>query len=55
MKEFLLVFRRDDRTEELQPTTELIIKAVDYDHAVAIAHQAPVLELGGTVEVRMSV
>lgn len=33
----------------------IIIKAVDYDHAVAIAHQAPVLELGGTVEVRMSV
>lgn len=112
MKEFLLIFRRDDRTEELQPTVEqmrrnllrwqhwcfclaaegklakpvqpwdtegrvlrrnmtvtvgcyadgneslrgvMIIKAMDYDHAVAIAQRAPVLELGGTVEVRMAV
>ena len=112
MKEFLLVFRRDYRTKELQPTTEqmnqhlkhwrdwyislaaegklatpiqrwdpegrvlrqnltvangsyaevkesirgiIIIKANDYDHAVAIAQRAPVLELGGTVEIRMAV
>jgi hypothetical protein len=112
MKEFLLIFRRDYRTKELQPTTEqmdlhllrwrrwflslaeegklarpvqrwdpdgrvlrknmtvttgsyadgqesmrgmIIIKAADYEHAVAIAQRAPVLELGGTVEVRMAV
>ena len=112
MKEFLLIFRRDDRNKELQPTREqmrrnllhwqhwcfclaaegklakpvqswdtegrvlrkdmtvtvgcyidgneslrgmIVIKAMDYDHAVAIAQRAPVLELGGTVEVRMAV
>ncbi|HEY8915723.1 MAG TPA: hypothetical protein VIM87_04770 [Chitinophaga sp.] len=33
----------------------IIIKANDYDHAVAIAQRAPVPELGGTVEIRMAV
>lgn len=112
MKEFLLVFRRDSCTRELQPTPQqmarnlrqwrdwffslakegklarpvhrwdaegrvirknmtvtvgcyadgdeslrgmIVIKAASYEHAVAIAQRAPVLELGGTVEVRMAV
>lgn len=33
----------------------IVIRAMNYDHAVAIAQRAPVLELGGTVEVRMAV
>jgi hypothetical protein len=109
MNEFLLIFRRDYTTKELQPTAEkllthlkhwedwfasltdkdilarpvkkldaegvllgnntatdgpyrkmnesiggfIIIKATDYDAAVKIAEGCPVLELGGSVEVRL--
>lgn len=107
MNEYLLVFRRDYKTKEIQPSPEamqehltrwqvfftsvkkrvarpiqrfdlagkilthdkcvaegpyaevtqsigglVIINAADYDEAVAIAQTCPVLELGGTVEVR---
>jgi len=112
MNEFLLVFRRDFKTKEIQPSPEelqahlsrwrdwfrnlesegklarptqpwegngrvlkhdksvtdgpyaeikesiggfIIIKAADYEEAVEIAKGAPILELGGSVEVRMAV
>jgi len=110
MSEFLLVFRRDYKTQEIQPSAEqmkehlahwqvffaslkdklarpiqrfdpqgkivmgsdaisdgpyaevtqsigglLIINAEDYQEAVGIAKTCPVLELGGTVEVRQGV
>ncbi|WP_346318392.1 YciI family protein [Chitinophaga sp. YIM B06452] len=112
MNEFLLVFRRDYKTKEIQPSPEqlqahlsrwrewfddlrardlfarppqpwesvgkvlkqdksvtdgpyaeikesiggfIVIKAGSYDEAVEIAKGAPILELGGTVEVRMAV
>jgi hypothetical protein len=110
MSEFLLVFRRDYKTKEIQPTPEklqehlahwqvfftsikdkvakpiqrfdpmgkivvggssiadgpyaevsqsigglIIINAADYNEAVAIAQACPVLELGGTVEIRQAV
>ncbi|KAA2239599.1 transcription initiation protein [Chitinophaga agrisoli] len=111
MNEFLLVFRRDYKTREQQPSPEelqahlrrwrewfntltaedrlarpaqpwegkgkvlkhdksvtdgpyaeikesigglVIIKAADYDEAVEIAKGSPILELGGTVEIRMA-
>jgi len=110
MSEFLLVFRRDYKTKEIQPTPEklqehlahwqvfftsikdkvakpiqrfdpmgkivmgsgsltdgpyaevsqsigglIIINAADYNEAVVIAQACPVLELGGTVEIRQAV
>jgi hypothetical protein len=33
----------------------IIIKAADYEEAVEIAKGSPILELGGTVEIRMAV
>lgn len=33
----------------------IIIKAVDYDEAVAIANGCPILQLGGNVEIRRAV
>jgi len=33
----------------------IVIRAASYEHAVAIAQRAPILELGGTVEIRMAV
>jgi hypothetical protein len=111
MNEFLLVFRRDYKTKDIQPSPEelqahlqkwrdwfgsltaqdklarppqpwdragrvlkhdksvtngpyaeikesigglVIIKAADYDEAVKIAEGSPILELGGTVEIRMA-
>lgn len=112
MNDFLLVFRRDYKTKEVQPSPEelqahlsrwrewfdhlkardllarplqpwestgkvlkhdksvtdgpyaeikesiggfIIIRAASYEEAVEIAGGAPILELGGTVEIRMSV
>jgi len=110
MNEYLLVFRRDYKTKEIQPTLEamqehltrwqvffssikkkiarpiqrfdpagkivthdksaadgpyaevtqsigglVIVNAADYDEAVAIAQACPILDLGGTVEVRQGV
>jgi len=111
MSEFVLIFRRDYKTKEIQPSPEqmqehlkhwaewfgnlasndllarpvqrldaegrivsknsvnngpyvevkesvgglVIIKANDYDEAVEIAESCPVLELGGSVEIRMGV
>lgn len=110
MSEFLLVFRRDYKTKEIQPSAEqlqqhlahwqeffaslkdklakpiqkfdpqgkivmgsdsisegpyaevtqsigglVIINATDYEEAVAIAKTCPVLELGGSIEVRQAV
>ncbi|SDE94961.1 YciI family protein [Chitinophaga filiformis] len=112
MNEFLLVFRRDFKTKEIQPSPEefqthlrrwrdwlrsleseeklarapqpweakgvvlkhdksvtdgpyaeikeslggfIIIKAANYEEAVEIAKGAPILDLGGTVEIRMAV
>lgn len=111
MNEFLLIFRRDYTTKEVQPSPEelqqhlqqfqtwfgelaaqdklarklqrwdgqgtivdskgitngpyaeikesigglIIIKAKDYDEAAAIAKGSPILQLGGTVEIRMAV
>lgn len=110
MNEYLLVFRRDYKTKEIQPTSKkmkehlaqwqvffssinkkltmpiqrfdpmgkivtndksieegpyaeltqsigglVIINARDYDEAVAIAQTCPVLDLGGTVEVRQGI
>ncbi|WP_119079222.1 YciI family protein [Chitinophaga alhagiae] len=112
MNDFLLVFRRDYKTKEIQPSPEqlqahlsrwrewfdglqarellarplqpweatgkvlkhdktvtdgpyaeikesiggfIVIRANSYDEAVEIAKGAPILELGGTVEVRMAV
>ena len=109
MNEFLLIFRRDFRTKEIQPSPDqlqehlkhwqewysdlaaqdklarqlqrwdgegrivtpdkhvlngpyaeikesigglVIIKAENYDEAVAIAQACPILQLGGTVEIR---
>ena len=33
----------------------IMIKAADYDEAVAIANGCPILDLGGNVEIRMAV
>ncbi|PWV48310.1 YciI family protein [Chitinophaga sp. S165] len=112
MNEFLLLFRRDFKTKESQPSPEelqahlsrwrewfrnleaqdqlarplqpweatgkvlkhdksvtdgpyaeikesiggfIVIKASDYEEAVQIAKGAPILELGGSVEIRMAV
>lgn len=33
----------------------IMIKAADYDEAVAIANECPILGLGGNVEIRMAV
>jgi hypothetical protein len=110
MNEFLLVFRRDYKTAEIQPSPEkmqehisrwqeffagindklarpvqrfdprgkiitddksvadgpyaevtqsigglAIIKAADYDEALAIVQTCPILELGGTVELRQGI
>jgi hypothetical protein len=112
MNEFLLVFRRDYKTKEIQPSPEqlqehlkrwrewfgnlaaqerlarplqpwdakgrvlkhdksvtdgpyaeikesiggfIVIKAASYEEALEIAKSAPILELGGTVEIRMAV
>lgn len=112
MNEFLLLFRRDFKTKESQPSPEelqahlsrwrewfrnleaqdklarplqpweatgkvlkhdksvtdgpyaeikesiggfIVIKAADYEDAVQIAKGAPILELGGSVEIRMAV
>lgn len=33
----------------------IIIKAADYNEALAIAQSCPILELGGSVEIRMAV
>jgi hypothetical protein len=33
----------------------IMIKATDYDEAVAIANGCPILDLGGNVEIRMAV
>lgn len=112
MNEFLLLFRRDYKTKDAQPSPEelqahlnrwrewfgslkardklarppqpwdgkgrvlkhdksvtdgpyaeikesiggfVVIKAADYEEALEIAKEAPILELGGTVEIRMAV
>lgn len=112
MNDFLLVFRRDYKTKEVQPSPEelqahlsrwrewfddlkardvlarplqpwegagkvvkhdksvtdgpyaeikesiggfIVIRAASYEEAVKIAGEAPILELGGTVEIRMAV